>query len=59
MKYCTIVRTAVGRQMSLAFDAAGSVGLEPADRKKAVTALALILMQAAGIRLEEATDDRH
>ena len=59
MKLCKIPVLVAGRQMSLMFDADGSVGLEPADREKAVTALATILMQAAGLRIEETADDRH
>ena len=33
-------------------------GLSPADRRKAVSALAQILMQAAGVSVEELDDDR-
>ncbi len=58
MKHCRIPGPVASRQMSLMFDADGSVGLEPADREKAVTALAQILMQAAGLRIEETVDDR-
>ena len=45
-----------GRQMSLRFDADGLVGIAAPERRKAVTALARILTQAAGIR-EEAADE--
>lgn len=59
MKLCRIPGPVAGRQMSLMFDADGSVGLAPNDREQAVAALALILMQAAGLRIEETVDDRH
>lgn len=59
MKHCRIPGLVTGRQMSLIFDADASVGLTPNDREKAVTALAQILMQAAGLRIEETVDDRH
>jgi hypothetical protein len=39
------------------FDADRLEGLEALDRDKVVTALAHILMQAAGLRVEEADDD--
>lgn len=58
MKHCRIPGPVASRQMRLVFDADGSVGLEAADREKAVTALAQILMQAAGLHIEETVDDR-
>ncbi len=58
MKQCGIPGPVTGRQMSLIFDADGSVGLTANDREKAVTALAQILMQAAGLRIKETVDDR-
>lgn len=58
MEHCGRPRPGAGRQMSLMFDADGLIGLDPADREKALTALARILMQAAGPRVEEVPDDR-
>ena len=57
MKQREIVGPTTGRQMSLRFDAEMLVGLTPADRRKAVIALASVLTQAAGVR-EEAVDER-
>jgi len=48
--------TRAGRQKSLLFDSDRLEGLEALDRDKVVIALAHILMQAAGLRVEE-TDD--
>ena len=58
MEHCGRPRPGAGRQMSLTLDADGLIGLDPADREKALTALARILMQAAGLRIEETLDDR-
>ena len=49
--------TRAGRQKSLLFDSDRLEGLEALDRDKVVTALAHILMQAAGLRIEEIDDD--
>ena len=48
-----------GRQMSLMFesDRLGSMSAE--ERVKAALALAQILMQAAGLNVEELGDDQH
>ena len=56
MKQRELTGPVAGRQMSLRFDADRLLGLGAADRSKAVTALARILTQAAGIR-EEAADE--
>lgn len=48
-----------GRQMSLIFEPSRVNGLNDTERAKAVTTLALILMQAAGLVVEEFGDDRH
>jgi hypothetical protein len=45
------------RQQNLLFDGDRLEGLEALDRDKVVTALAHILMQAAGLRVEEVDDD--
>ena len=47
-----------GRQMNLLFDTSRSDGLDSRDRGKVVSALAQILLQAAGIRVEERADDQ-
>ncbi len=44
--------------MSLLFDDNRLVGLEVFERSKVATALAQILMLAAGIRVEELDDDK-
>ncbi|HUN40349.1 MAG TPA: hypothetical protein VMU81_08680 [Acetobacteraceae bacterium] len=46
------------RQMSLLFDGDRLDGLEVLERGKVATALARILMLAAGIRVEELDDDK-
>lgn len=57
MKQRRVTEPVTGRQMILRFDTDMLVGLTPADRRKAVIALASVLTQAAGIR-EEAVDER-
>lgn len=57
MKQRGVTEPVTGRQMSMRFEADVLVGLAPADRRKAVIALARVLTQAAGIR-EEAVDER-
>jgi hypothetical protein len=44
------------RQLNLLFDAKCHVGLSPLDQSKARMALAQILMQAAGLGVEELDD---
>jgi hypothetical protein len=44
--------------MSLLFDNVRLEGLAPAEREKIVLALAQILMQAAGLAVEELDDDK-
>jgi hypothetical protein len=46
-------------QLSLVFDSQRLAGLSTLDRSKARLALAHILMQAAGLIVEELGDDRH
>lgn len=50
---------ASGRQMSLIFEPRRVEGESDAERAKAVNTLAQILMQAAGLVVEELGDDRH
>jgi hypothetical protein len=45
------------RQMNLLFDNSRLEGLEALERGKVASALAHILMQAAGVRVEELDDD--
>lgn len=47
-----------GRQMNLVFEPRKLDGLSAEDRTKAVSTLAQILMQAAGLVVEELGDDR-
>jgi site-specific recombinase XerD len=51
-------RTLSSRQMNLLFDAKRSEGMSSAERDKAVLILAQILMQAAGLNVEELEDDK-
>lgn len=46
------------RQMSLMFEPGKVEGMHDAERAKAVTTLAQILMQAAGLIVEELADER-
>jgi hypothetical protein len=46
------------RQMNLLFDAKRSEGMSSTERDKAVLILAQILMQAAGLNVEELEDDK-
>jgi ABC-type uncharacterized transport system ATPase subunit len=48
-----------GRQMSLIFEPRRLDGMSDAERAKAVLTLAQILMQAAGLVVEELGDDQH
>jgi hypothetical protein len=45
-------------QMRLLFDNIKLEGLAPAERDKIISALAQILMQAAGLSVEELEDDK-
>jgi hypothetical protein len=47
------------RQLSLVFDPQRLAGLSAMDRSKAKLVLAQILMQAAGLIVEELGDDGH
>jgi hypothetical protein len=57
MKFRDLPTAIVGRQMILLFGSDGLEGLEALERSKVASALAQILMQAAGIRVEELDDD--
>ena len=58
MKVRDLPPTIAPRQMSLLFDGNRLDGLEVFERSKVATALAQILMLAAGIRVEELDDDK-
>ena len=49
---------APGRQMDLLFDNSRMEGLGSLERDKIISALAQILMQAAGLSVEELDDDK-
>ena len=57
MKWHDLPTARARRQTSLSFENNCLEGLEALDRDKVVTALAHILMQAAGLRVEEIDDD--
>ena len=50
---------ASGRQLDLIFKALTIDGLSDKERKKAISTLACLLMQAAGLIVEELNDDQH
>jgi hypothetical protein len=50
--------TTSDRQMNLLFNTRGSEGLASPERDKVISTLAQILMQAAGLRVEELDDDK-
>lgn len=58
MKHLKLPALISGRQMNLLFDTSRLDGLDSCDRGKAVLALAQILLQAAGTRIEEHADDQ-
>jgi hypothetical protein len=58
MTYLKLPSTIAGRQMNLLFDAIRSEGMSSAEREKVVLILAQILMQAAGLNVEELEDDK-
>ncbi len=58
MTYPKLPSTIASRQMNLLFDAKRSEGMSPAERNRVVLKLAQILMQAAGLNVEELEDDR-
>ena len=58
MKHLKLPGPVSGRQMSLLFDTSRLDGLGSLERGKVVSALAQILLQAAGVRVEELADDQ-
>ena len=58
MKQHDMLAPASGRQMSLIFEPRRVEGMNDAERAKAVLTLAQILMQAAGLIVEEVGDDQ-
>ena len=58
MTYLKLPSTIASRQMNLLFDVKRSEGMSSAERDKVVLILAQILMQAAGLNVEELEDDK-
>jgi hypothetical protein len=58
MKFRDLPTAIARRQMSLLFDSNRLEGLQALERGKVASALAQILMQAAGVRVEELDDDK-
>jgi hypothetical protein len=59
MTHLRLPATTSARQMNLLFDTMRSEGLASPERDKVISTLAQILMQAAGLRVEELDDDKH
>jgi hypothetical protein len=59
MKQHKVSTLTSGRQMSLIFEPRRLDGMSDAERAKTVLTLAQILMQAAGLVVEELGDDQH
>jgi hypothetical protein len=57
MTHLKLPSSIASRQMNLLFDAKKSEGLSSEERDKVVLILAQILMQAAGLNIEELDDD--
>ncbi len=57
MTHLKLPSSIASRQMNLLFDAKKSEGLSSVERDKVVLILAQILMQAAGLNIEELEDD--
>jgi hypothetical protein len=57
MKLLRLPATAPSRQMNLLFDTMRLEGLSSVERDKVASVLAQILMQAAGLSVEELDDD--
>jgi len=58
MKFRDLPTPIASRQMSLLFDDNRLEGLQALELGKVALALAQILMQAAGVRVEELDDDK-
>lgn len=54
----TMPALTMGQQMNLEFEPRRLEGLDASDRRQAILALAGILMQAAGLMVEELSDDQ-
>jgi hypothetical protein len=59
MQSLRLPAAAASRQMNLLFEDDRLEGLGTHERIKIISTLAQMLMQAAGIRVEELDDDRH
>ena len=57
MTHLKLPSSIASRQMNLLFDAQRLEGVSSAERDKIVLILAQILMQAAGLNIEELEDD--
>lgn len=57
MAHLKLLAAPSGRQTNLLFDSMRLEGLGPHERGKVISALAQILMQAAGLDVEELDDD--
>ncbi len=58
MQISKLPAAAPGRQMTLLFEDSRLEGLGAPERNKVISTLAQILMQAAGLRVEELDDDK-
>lgn len=58
MQSLRLPATVPGRQMNLLFEDSRLEGLGALERNKVISTLAQILMQAAGVRVEEFDDDK-
>ena len=58
MKSLRLPAAAPSRQMNLLFDSGRLEGVASAERDKMISVLAQILMQAAGLSVEELDDDK-
>jgi hypothetical protein len=58
MTYLKLPSKIASQQMNLLFDAKRSEGMSSAERDKVVLIVAQILMQAAGLKVEELEDDK-
>ncbi len=58
MQSLSMLAAVPARQMNLLFEDSRLEGLGALERNKAISTLAQILMQAAGVRVEELDDDK-
>jgi hypothetical protein len=58
MKHLQLVAIRSNRQMHLLFESRRLEGLDSHERSKVISALAQILIQAAGLGVEELDDDK-